>query len=147
MEKVQQLDKPTPVTRKGRKKQLDESIPIAKKGRKTSTARVVRVTHSKAVPIGQVSVGDVVLCKMRGFCPWPAYVTKLEGKSIFVEFFGDRTTQKTTITNLFSFQDSKDIILANIMRLKNPLFKKAVREAELVMGISEEYSIFVKTNM
>lgn len=51
----------------------------------------------KPTPCDHVERGQVVLCKMRGFCEWPAIVTGFEKNLITVEFFGDHTTQKTAI--------------------------------------------------
>lgn len=123
-----------------KRQRLEPAQPTEKKVAKKSTA-LVRVKQPHALGCEKVAVGDVILCKMRGYCPWPAFVTKINGNSVFVEFFGDHTTQKTTLANLYKFQGSGDLVLANLKRLKSPLFSKAVREAEVVLNIPENVSI------
>lgn len=51
---------------------------IAKKSKKT----IAR--YSKADPPRK---GDLCFAKVRGFVPWPAYVTGIEGSSVWVQFF------------------------------------------------------------
>lgn len=83
-------------------------------------------------------VGEVVLCKLRGFCEWPATVTAINHGRISVEFFGDRTTHSTTIKNIFSFSANIPLIISNLTGRKNPLFRKSVKEAEAVLGVPED---------
>lgn len=96
----------------------------------------------KPTPCDDVKEGQIVLCKMKGYCEWPAKVTGFEKNLIKVEFFGDHTTQKTAIKNIFCFEDSCDLILSNLRMKKTPLYSKSVREAECVLGITKEKSIF-----
>lgn len=140
--KLQRLNEPVSISER-QKFEAAKSINAIATTKEAKSTAIVRVTHPKAVQCKQTEVGMIVLCKMRGFCPWPALVTEIDRNTIFVEFFGDHTTQKTTIGNLFSFHDSSDFIISNIKRLKIPLYKKAVRQAEISLGISEENSIFV----
>lgn len=58
-----------------------------------------------------------------------------------MEFFGDKTTHKTSIIHLFDFKDCHGIILCNLQRLKSTLYEKSIREAEIMMGVSPELSI------
>lgn len=81
---------------------------------------------------------------MRGFAEWPAVVTEIERNLIAVRFFGDYTTHRTTLSYLYSFKDSHKLILTTLKRLKNPSFVKAVKEAETVLQIPAEKSIFIK---
>lgn len=53
----------------------------AKKTTKTKTAIAV---YSKADPPKK---GDLCFGKVRGFVPWPAYVTGIEGSFAWVKFF------------------------------------------------------------
>lgn len=96
---------------------------------------VVKSHKSKPKPTVSVQLGEVVLCKMRGFCEWPARVFGIENGLIHVEFFGDHTTHKAAIHNFYKFEDSSDVILANLRGRKNALYSKSVREAEVVLGI------------
>lgn len=81
---------------------------------------------------------------MRGHCKWPARVTSIENDVISVEFFGDQTTTKTTVKHIFHFADSFVSIINSLKEMKSNkklLFKKAVEEAEIVLGIPEENSV------
>lgn len=92
-----------------------------------------------------VEVGQIVLFKLRGYCEWPALVTRIERNIIFVQFFGDQTTQKGKIEHFYSFEENHRLIIFNYTSKKNEnqkaLYKKAVKEAELVLGIPEGKSI------
>lgn len=78
---------------------------------------------------------------MRGFCEWPARVTGFENALILVEFFGDYTTHKAGINNFYKFEESSDVILANLRGRKNPLYSKSIREAEAVLGVPMRDSV------
>lgn len=82
-----------------------------------------------------------MLCKIKGFCEWPALITGLEGSRINVQFFGDGTTYKSTIKNIYKFSESAYLIQTNLRGRKNPLFHKSVLEAERALGIPFELSI------
>lgn len=110
-----------------------------KRGGRKSKA-LVRVI-AKPKPCEHVNEGDIVLCKMRGYCSWPAIVTEINQNSVSVEFFGDHTTQKTTLKNLYTFHESHSEIISNLKRLKNPLYKKAILEVERILRIPENKSI------
>lgn len=103
---------------------------------------LVKSRSSKpAKPCDGVEEGKIVLCKIRGYCHWPAVVTGIENNLISIEFFGDKTTQKTSLTNLYSFEDSHDIILNNLRTKKTLLYSKAVCEAECVSRVPPEKSL------
>lgn len=89
-------------------------------------------------------MGDVLVCKMKGFCSWPCIVIGIDHNLINVEFFGDHTTHKAAIHNFFKFSESLDELIHNLKTKKNPLFKKSVQEAELALGIPTEMSIMTK---
>lgn len=78
---------------------------------------------------------------MRGFAEWPCVVTEIVGNLIKIKFFGDQTTHKTTINNFFDFKESSEVIKCNASRLKSPLYKKAVQEAEIALGIPRHLSL------
>lgn len=107
-----------------------------KKGR-----ALVKMHKSKFKSVENVQLGEIVLCKMRGFCEWPARVTGFENTQIAVQFFGDNTTHRAAIHNFYKFEESSDIILANLQGRKNPLYWKSIREAELALGIPSSHSI------
>lgn len=81
---------------------------------------------------------------MNGYCAWPARVIAIDKNQKFdihVQFFGDNTTHKTTIIHIFGFSNSAEVILSNLKGRKNPLYAKAIKEAELCLGISCERSL------
>lgn len=88
-----------------------------------------------------VRVLQVILCKMRGWTEWPAKVINVNGNEIEVRFCGDGKTLKTNIGHLFGFQENHLKIISDLQRLKDPLYKKAVQEAELELNIPTELSI------
>lgn len=124
-----------------RKRTEEPSKPPPFKRRATKKTVALR-NNPAATPCKTIYVGDVVLCKIRGWCNWPAYITEIDKNVVSVEFFGDHTTHKTTIQHLFSFLDSSIDILANLTRLKDPLFSKSVKEAEGSLKIPSNQSIF-----
>lgn len=110
---------------------------------KKSTAIVKAQPIAKLTPCCSVELGEVVLCKMRGFCEWPAIVTEIKDNMIHVEFFGDYTTHKAAINgNFFKFKESYDAIKFNLLYKKKPLYSKAVAEAEISLGVPFAKSIF-----
>lgn len=94
----------------------------------------------KLKPLEHVEKGDVVLCKMRG-CPWPAFVTGFDNNLIVIEFFGDHTTHKAAISNFYEFKEAHELIIANLRTRKSALYSKAVKEAEIMLGIPVQNSI------
>lgn len=79
--------------------------------------------------------------KLTGYCEWPAVVTKVEGNIAHIEFYGDHTTQECKISKLYDFQSSHEIILYILRTRKTLLYQKSIKEAELHLGIPDEYSI------
>lgn len=117
----------------------------AKKAKKGKKSKAIVRSHVKG-QCEKVEEGDVIMCKMRGYAIWPAFVTGIVGNSVAIEFFGDHTTHKTTMKNLFHFHESYSDIVSNMNRLRTPMYIKAVREAEGVLAIPAENSIFTKNN-
>lgn len=95
-------------------------------------------TTKKAVNLQK---GDITLCKMRGFCEWPCFVTGTDGKFIHVEFFGDRTTYKAKIDSFLDIKESLEIVRYNLQRLKSLQYRKAVRELENMLKIPASASM------
>lgn len=100
-----------------------------------------KIKNQKPVPCELVEIGQVLLCKMRGYVAWPALVNGIENKLISIEFFGDKTTHKATIGNFFKFEASQAYIIGNLKRKKNFLYSKAVKEAEIMLGVPSKNSI------
>lgn len=93
------------------------------------------------MPVKSVQLGEVVLCKMRGFCEWPCIVKGFEKGMVSVEFFGDYSVHKAALSNFYNFSESCDVILANLRGRKTPLYMKSIKEAEAVLGIPLSNSI------
>lgn len=124
----------------------EHSYPEAKAKRKKSTEvkceqNAVAKYKSKLKPCENVKIGEVLLCKMRGYCEWPCLVTGFEKNPIEIEFFGDHTSHKAAISNFFSFVNNSDNIISNLKPKKNTLYRKSVIEAEMLMGVPSEESI------
>lgn len=106
-----------------------------------ATAVAQHLPKSTYIPVEKVTNGQIILCKVRGFCPWPGVVTGFDKNLISVKFFGDNSTYKAAINNFFKFEESSGAIIHNLKMKKNPMYSKAVREAEAVIGIAEKDSI------
>lgn len=110
---------------------------------KKDTTKSLAHRRPKSMPsrCQAVEIGQVVLFKLTGYCEWPASVTQIDDSMAHIQFYGDRTIQKSKITNFYKFEDSLEIILFNLRSRKTQLYKKAVREAEIDLGIPEHSSI------
>lgn len=84
---------------------------------------------------------------MRGYCALPSIITSVQNGVIEIEFYGDHTTPKASINHFYKFVDSDQMILANLRGRKTPLYAKAIREAEIALGIDEEHSIINRINI
>lgn len=121
-------------------------IPEEPTRKKTTTVLAPYKAMPKPKPLETVSLGDIVLCKMRGYCEWPALVTGFDQKLVVIKFFGDQTSHKAAIHNFFSFKYSQDLIMHYLRTKKTPAFERAVKEAEIMMGIPDFNSIVNKKN-
>lgn len=108
---------------------------------KKSKSRAIVRSVSKPTPCNEVKKGEIVLCKMKGFPEWPAYVTGFVKNLIAIQF-GDGTTHKAAVKNFYKFSDSQELILLHLNTKKNPLYSKAVKEAENALGVTPNLSIF-----
>lgn len=127
---------------RSREKQMDEK-PKPKKEEKSNKTKTIAVRRPKLMPTRceTVEIGQVILFKLTGFCEWPGYITNIDQNIAHIQFFGDQTVQKSKITNFYKFEDSSEIILFNLRKRKTPLYRKAVIEAEMALGIPETNSI------
>lgn len=83
-----------------------------------------------------ISVNKIVLCKVRGFCEWPARVVGIKNNEISVEFFGDHSTKTTSAKNIFAYEESIDFIMWNLKNKKDRgSFYNAILEVEKEMKI------------
>lgn len=112
--------------------------------KKASSKQLVKVKKAKTVPVKTAHQGEILLVKMRGFCEWPGRVEQVNGNVFHIKFFGDGTICTTTSKNMFSFKDNHDIVLCNLRGRKKLTYAKAVKEAELSLGIPADMSIFNK---
>lgn len=91
-----------------------------------------------------VWVNDVVMAKLRGHSAWPAIVLEILPKNkAKVEFFGANLNEKFGFVNISEvtlFKGSTDVLLL-ILKKNIKKFSKAVKEAEMVCGVSEEHSL------
>lgn len=108
---------------------------------KTAKSKALVRTTSKPMPCKSVDIGEVILCKMRGFPEWPAFVTGFDRNLACIQFFGDQTTHKAAPKNFYKFRDSFQLMALHLHTKKNPLYIKAVREAETVLGVPSHASV------
>lgn len=141
-------------TRNGKRKnssRIDDNIHPCKKhktgtdikSQKGKTEALVRSTL-KPIQCESVEMGEVIVCKMRGYPEWPAIVTGFDKNLAHIQFFGDRTTHKAAVKNFYRFRDSGDMMVSYMRKTKNPLYVKAVEEAEVCLGIPPYASIVRK---
>lgn len=112
------------------------------KNKKVSKAVSRSRQFTKPKPCDSIEKGDVVLCKMRGYCEWPGIVTGFERNLVVIRFFGDDTIHKAAIDNFYRFEQSYELIAFNLRMRKTPLYSKSIREAEESLGIPSQQSIF-----
>lgn len=102
--------------------------------RKATALKRYRVDQAPTL-LEKVELNEIILCKMTGFCEWPAKVLSIDGNRIHVQFYGDKTTACTSIGHVFSFEQSAETIIRNLKSKKRPLYAKSVREAEIALKI------------
>lgn len=84
----------------------------------TKSRALIKLNSFKPKPVDSIHVGQVLLCKIRGFSEWPAYVNNIHNGIVNVTFFGDKTTTKTTMKHLYSFTDSVDFLVYMVQKKK-----------------------------
>lgn len=130
----------------------------------SSDLPLITVIYPKEVAVGNLifTLGEVVLAKMRGYCPWPAFVKEIYGyanseMSVIVEFFGDHTElvylqiicctmseetlsyfrYKIAPNHLKKYEDHRPIIMQNLAKKG---YLRAVKEADLAIEFSKSKS-------
>lgn len=91
-------------------------------------------------------VNDIVMAKVRGFSPWPGKIIEIVKNRIKIEFYGANVSEKFGFVNrveLAFFKNCADLIHIILERnsLKELLFRKGVKEAEIDCGVPEILSI------
>lgn len=124
-----------------RHRHVDVPVDNIVKGKKKSNKLVKRQPISKPQLCDSIEMGQVVLCKMRGHSAWPAKVIGFVNDRVTVEFYGDHTYIDSSRANIYSFEGSSDLLLANLRTKKTELYRKSVREAEIALSVPLEYSI------
>lgn len=120
------------------KRKRDESTSHLPSSKKTKTlVRREPKSKLKPIPCEQVGIGEIVLCKMKNWCEWPAVVTRIDGNLISIRFFGDGSTQKMSIIHFFKFVESNEVIKQNLLNRKTPLYAKAIKEAERALKVPD----------
>lgn len=114
------------------------------RNQKQKSKALMRTNKSKPIPCKSVDIGEVIVCKMRGFVEWPAFVTGFEKNLVCIQFFGDNTTHKAAVKNFYKFNDSIEILLSHLRTKKHPLLLKAVKEVEVVLALPSNESIVRK---
>lgn len=83
---------------------------------------------------------EIVLVKMRTYSPWPAKIITISNKKVFVYFFGTANHGYVNVDEIVPFT-SAPILIVKLSTMKIKDFTKAVREAEIMAGISSDRSI------
>lgn len=89
----------------------------------------------------QFTVGQIVMAKMKGWTPWPCVIERFTNKKrAQVIFFGTNQTGSVDLNESVRMESSNEVIRLLLLRSLDR-FPKGIREAESVLGISEENSI------
>lgn len=89
----------------------------------------------------QLSVGDAVVVRMRGFLPWPGRVQSIgpNNKTVNCYFFGTHNSGPVGSKNIMTFDGAKETI--RLVALRSPKdYVKGVKEMEIERGVPEEMS-------
>lgn len=94
-----------------------------------------------AISGAKFKIGDPILAKFSGYCPWPSRLegfTK-NGRRIRCFFYGTHNTGSVDLNQAIPFRNSFEIIrLINLRNTRD--FAKGVREIEIENGVPEELS-------
>lgn len=90
----------------------------------------------------ELTIGQVVLSKMKGYSPWPGTVrgfTKNK-KRVQILFFGTNNNGSDDVGETVSLELCHEVIRLLLLR-PLPSFSKGIREAEVFLGIPDDQSI------
>lgn len=94
------------------------------------------------VKLKEFEINDIVLAKQKYSCPWPARMKAINGKRVFVDFFGDNTHGHVDIDEIYSFCKNSETIKACANAKKNTNYRKGVILAERLLNIPDHLSVF-----
>lgn len=89
----------------------------------------------------QLSVGDAVIARMRGFLPWPGRIQSIgpNNNTIYCYFFGTHDSGPVGSKNIIPFHGARETI--RLVALRSPKkYVKGVKEVEVEYGVPEEMS-------
>lgn len=90
----------------------------------------------------ELTIGKVVISKMKGYSPWPGTVrgfTK-DKKRVQFFFFGTKNNGSCDVGETISLNLCHEVIRLMLLR-PLPTFAKGIREAEISLGIPDDHSI------
>lgn len=113
--------------------------PVHVERNKGSTALVMK---KKVVGkrLDSFEAGNIVLAKQKYSVPWPARILTIRSKQVDVYFYGDGRSGPVNREEIYSFNDSHDVIL-DCLRRKIPTYSKGIREVEMGLGIPAKMSL------
>lgn len=117
------------------------SITQSKPSQKLSVLSLV--PSQKWIPVKtaiDLKEDDLVMAKMKSFCPWPARIIRVKGKRTDVFFFGTNQTGTVDTNQIRLFCDCSQEIKRLLLR-HNLSFIKAVKEVEVILKIPDNLSI------
>lgn len=85
-------------------------------------------------------LNSVVLSKMKGSSPWPSRLMSISNGKASVYFFGTDNHGVVPIADVLPFSEL-DFIVKLLVAASTKQYRKAVREAELCMGIPLQHSM------
>lgn len=90
----------------------------------------------------ELSEGQVVLAKMKGYTPWPGVIEKftVNKKRAKIRFFGTHNVGSVETKESVRMEMSNDVIRLLLLRSLDS-FCRGIREAEEMLGIDEKHSV------
>lgn len=127
-----------------KKRTAENSLcPPAKRPRTQIVARIEPIAKFKSASRDELVLDQVVLAKMKSYQPWPAILKTFRPSCVEVHFFGDETTGTVPYDGIGFFENNIQLIISNL-RKNIRGYEKAVRTAELLLGVNSELSILNK---
>lgn len=127
--------KPKPEKKKTERKQKSSTAIV--KATSTSLNHFWKTAKiNRTVP----KLNTIVLAKMRTFSPWPSKLVSIENNKALVYFFGTNNHGTVPFEDVVPFYETVSV-LKILITMKIQFFKKAVREAEIFLGVPPMMSI------